>query len=94
LTVNYSSNQNQILVIAGASYFLAYLPSMIGCGSKPYGELKHTRFLLFPIMSPSRTFDQAVAYPLNQVFIGNLDPDELWNFPSSCYKNPVPDASR
>jgi hypothetical protein len=92
--MNCSSNQNLIPVITGVSYFLAHLPSMIRCGSKPYRELKHAPSLLSPMMSHLRTFDQAVAYPPNQVFIGNLDPDELWNFPSPWYKNPVPNASR
>jgi hypothetical protein len=65
------------------------LPSMIRYGSKPYRALKQTRFLLSPMMSHLRTFGHAVAYPPNQVFIGNLDPDELWNFPTPWYKNPV-----
>ena len=81
-------------VISGVSYFLAHLPSMIRYGSKPYRELKHNPSLLLPIISHLRTFDQAVTYPPNQVFIGNLDPDELWDFPSPWYKNPIPNASR
>lgn len=81
-------------VISGVSYFLAHLPSMIRYGSKPYRELKHNPSLLLPIISHLRTFDQAVTYPPNQVFIGNLDPDELWDFPSPWYKNSIPNASR
>jgi betaine reductase len=81
-------------VISGVSYFLAHLPSMIRYGSKPYRELKHNPSLLLPMISHLRTFDQAVTYPPNQVFIGNLDPDELWDFPSPWYKNPIPNASR
>jgi len=91
---NSSSNENLFPVITGVSYFLAHLPSMIRYGSKPYRELKHEPSLLLPIINHLRNFDQAVAYPPNQVFIGNLDPDELWNYPSPWYKNPVPNASR
>jgi hypothetical protein len=77
-----------------SSYFLAHLPSMIRYGSKSYRELKHEPSSLLPIINHLRTFDQGVAYAPNQVFIGNLDPDELWNFPSPCYKNPISNALR
>lgn len=88
------SNGNLVPVITGVSYFLAHMPSMIRYGSKPCRELKHDSSLLPPIISHLRSFDQAVAYAPNQVFIGNLDPDELWNFSSPWYKNPIPNASR
>ena len=89
-----SSNENLLPVITGVSYFLAHVPSMIRYGSKPHRELKHEPSLLQPIVSHLRSFDQAVAYPPNQVFIGNVDPDELWTLPSPWYKNPTPNASR
>jgi hypothetical protein len=81
-------------VITGVSYFLAHLPSMIRYGSKPYRELRHDPSLLVPMMSHLRTFEQAVAYPPNQVFVGNMEPDELWEYPSPWYKNPIANASR
>ena len=40
-----------------------------------------------------RTFDDAVAYPPNQVFIGNLRPEDLWDRPRPWWKQPVDDAS-
>jgi hypothetical protein len=91
---NRSSNENSIPVITGVSYFLAHLPSMVRYGSKPCRELKHVPSLLPSMINHLRTFDQAVIYPPNQVFIGNVDPDELWNFASPWYKNPIPNASR
>jgi hypothetical protein len=91
---NRSSNESLVPVITGVSYFLAHTPSMIRYGSKPYRELKYEPSLLQPILSHLRTFDKAVAYPPNQVFIGNLDPDELWNIPSPWYKKPIPNAIR
>ena len=89
-----SSSGNPVPVITGVSYFLAHLPSLIRYGSKPSRELKHQPSLLEPIISHLRTFDEAVAYAPNQVFIGNLDPDELWTFPSPWHKNLIPNASR
>ena len=81
-------------VITGVSYFLSHVPSMVRYGSKPYRELRHEPSLLQPIIGHLRSFDEAVAYPPNQVFIGNLDPDELWTLPSPWHKNPIPNASR
>jgi len=92
--IDYSSNQNMIPVVKGASYFLAHVPSMVRHGSKPWREIRHNPELLTPILGHLRTFDQAVAYPPNQVFIGNLDPDDLWHLPSPWYQNPIPNASR
>jgi betaine reductase len=92
--VNYSSNQNIKPVIKGVSYFLAHVPSMIRHGSKPSREIGKDPSLLPSILSHLETFDQAVAYPPNQVFIGNLDPDDLLHTPTPWYKNPVPNSSR
>ena len=88
------SNQTVIPVVKGVSYFLAHVPSMVRYGSKPSRELANTPSLLPSFLSHLETFEQAVAYPPNQVFIGNLDPDELWNLPSPWYKNPMSNASR
>jgi betaine reductase len=67
---------------------------MVRHGSKPSREIGKTPSLLLPILSHLETFDQAVAYPPNQVFIGNLDPDDLLHIPSPWYKNPIPNSSR
>ncbi len=92
--VNYSSNQNVKPVLKGASYFLAHVPSMIRHGSKPSREIGKDSSLLSPILGHLQTFDQAVAYPPNQVFIGNLYPDDLLQVPSPWYKNLIPNSSR
>ncbi len=41
-----------------------------------------------------RSFEQAVGYPPNQVYIGNMTPDELKNVPRPWYKQPVSGISR
>ncbi len=92
--MNYSSNQNVKPVLKGVSYFLAHVPSMIRHGSKPSREIEKNPSLLLPILGHLWTFDQAIAYPPNQVFIGNLDPDDLLHIPSPWYQNPIPNASR
>ena len=92
--VNCSLNQNVKPVLKGVSYFLAHVPSMIRYGSKPSREIGKDPSSLSPILNHLQTFDQAVAYPPNQVFIGNLYPDDLLQISSPWYKNPIPDSSR
>lgn len=41
-----------------------------------------------------RNFQDAVSYPPNQVYIGNMTPDELKDIPRPWYQAPVPGASR
>ncbi len=81
-------------VITGVSYFLAHLPNMIRYGSKPNRELKQNPALLPSVVAHQRSFEDAVGYPPNQAFVGNIDPDELWTHPSPWHKNPLPKASR
>ena len=89
-----SLSADSIPVVKGASYFLAHLPSMVRHGSKPSREIEKDPSLLSRILGHLHSFDQAVAYPPNQVFIGNLDPDELFHTSTPWYKNPLPKASR
>jgi betaine reductase len=68
---------------------------MIRYGSKPSREIVKDPSLLTPILGHLSTFDKAVAYPPNQVFIGNLDPDDLLHKISPpWYQNLVANASR
>ena len=92
--VDRPSDSNIKAVVKGASYFLAHVPSMIRHGSKPSREISSDPSVLRSILSHLWTFDKAVAYPPNQVFIGNLDPDDLVNIPMPWYKNLIPNASR
>ncbi|MDD2497711.1 MAG: glycine/sarcosine/betaine reductase complex component C subunit beta, partial [Desulfitobacteriaceae bacterium] len=41
-----------------------------------------------------RSFEEAVSYAPNQVYIGNLNPDELKGIPRPWFQHPVPDAQR
>lgn len=91
---HYSPDQSTAPVVKGVSYFLAHVPGTIRYGSKPSREIGKDSSLLPPILGHLRSFDQAVTYAPNQVFIGNIDPDDLWHMPSPWYQNPVPDASR
>ncbi len=84
-----------IPVVKGVAYFLAHVPSMVRHGSKPSREIMKAPSLLTPILDHLWSFDKAVAYPPNQVFIGNLDPNDLLNnSPPPWYQNLIPNACR
>lgn len=81
-------------VIRSASYFLGHVPGLVFQGSKPSREIAKNPALLDQFRSHLRTFDQAVSYAPNQVFIGNMGPDDLFQIPNPWFKHPVPNASR
>ncbi len=85
----------QAVVVKDVSYMLAHVPSLVRHGSKPSREILKDPSLLPQILGHLRTFEEAVNYPPNQVFIGNLDPDDLRrNYPPPWYKNLAPNSSR
>ncbi len=88
------SGENIKPVIKKVSYALAHVPGLVYHGSKPSREVRRDPSLLNQISSHMQTFNQAVAYAPNQVFIGNMAPDELKEMPEPWYLHPVPEASR
>ena len=86
------------VVVKDCSYVLVHVPSFVRYGSKPFrdisvnggpgGELEKR------ICSHVRNYEEAVAYPPNQVFIGNLAPDDLSRIPQPWYGHPLSGAKR
>ncbi|MFA5536127.1 MAG: glycine/sarcosine/betaine reductase complex component C subunit beta [Bacillota bacterium] len=84
-------------VVKGASYTLIHAPDMvIHQGTTQITErLKHADGdHLKKLPAHLRSFDEVVAYPPNQVYIGNLEPDALANTPKPWYENLVENAGR
>jgi glycine/sarcosine/betaine reductase complex component C subunit beta len=85
-------------VVKACSYVLVHVPDFVRYGSKPIrdialqggpgGELEKA------IAAKLRSYADAVAYPPNQVFIGNLHPDRLDAIPKPWFGNLVKPASR
>jgi betaine reductase len=65
------------------------VPDLVRYGSKPSRESAK----LAAARGALRTFKDAVAYPPNQVFIGNLPPEDLWERPRHWWQHPVEGAS-
>ena len=81
-------------VIKGVVYFLGHVPSLVRYGSKPSREVPKDPAILDQILRHLHPYDSAVAYPPNQVFIGNLTPEDLNRIPAPWYQHPVKQASR
>ena len=64
-------------VIKAVRYQLAHAPGLVRHGSKPAREIAKRADLLGEIASHLRSYEEAVAYPPNQAFLGGMHPDSL-----------------
>jgi betaine reductase len=72
-----------------------HTPGFVRYGSKPFREVAAgAEGLLADIDKHLRSFMAAVEYPPNQVFIGNMAPDELNDIEQPWYEHPISGASR
>ncbi len=75
--------------VVATSLVLDHVPDLVRYGSKPRREAAR-----WPEIATSlRSYDDAVAYPPNQVVIGALRPEDLWDRERPWWKQPVVDAS-
>jgi glycine/sarcosine/betaine reductase complex component C subunit beta len=70
--------------IHGCSLVLAHAPDLVRHGSKPAREEAADK--LAPAL---RSYEDALAYPPHQVFIGNLRPAALWEIERPWWKHPT-----
>jgi glycine/sarcosine/betaine reductase complex component C subunit beta len=75
--------------VTSASLVLEHVPDLVRYGSKPAREPQQ----IGAITARLRPFEDAVAYPPNQVFIGNLAPADLWERPRDWWRHPVQAAT-
>src|SRR5690606_31386241 len=69
-------------------------PSLVRYGSKPIREIEKNKNLLNDILTNLRNFEEAVAYPPNQVFIGNMRPEQLKEYERPWTNVRLENASR
>ncbi len=84
-------------VIGGTSYVLIQAPAaMKQHGSTMMAERnKNPESKYIQQMGEkNRTFEEAVQYPPNQTYIGNISPDQLADMEKPWYQNPIDDADR
>lgn len=81
-------------VVKAVSYALVHTPELIEYGSKVQRELHKDASVYGQITAHLRTYEQAVAYPPNQVFIGRLPPEVLWDIERPWWQHQDTGASR
>jgi len=64
-------------VIRNCAQCLVHVPDLVVYGSKPRREIINDPATESRLTERLRSFDDAVRYPPNQTYIGNLTPDEL-----------------
>lgn len=87
-------------VVKGYAYCLNHVPELAyHYGNTPYTERKYNpsdagRSYLEKLSGALMSFEEALRYPPNQAYIGNLDLDALASHPRPWYGNPLGEASR
>ena len=81
-------------VLKDCAYVLVNVPGFVRYGSKPMRDLQQNPALLPDIERALRSLEQVTAYGPNQVFIGNLRPDELHDLAQPWYTNLLSAAGR
>ncbi|NLY71409.1 MAG: glycine reductase [Clostridiales bacterium] len=84
-------------VVKGASYVLVHAPDFV----INYGTTQTVERIVNPdsdylkaLNSSIRSYEQVLAYPPNQVYLGNLTPKDLEDFEFPWYDKQVADAKR
>ncbi len=71
------SDRSNAVVIGAASQVLAHVPGLARHGSKPSRELRKDPGVERAFLSSLRGFEDAVAYPAHQAYLGALHPRDL-----------------
>jgi betaine reductase len=91
-------NSFMSVVIKDCAYVLVHVPDFVRYGSKPSRDIAVNdgggAELEKRMYKHVRSYKEAIAYPPNQVFIGNIHPDELYKIPQPWYEHPLEDARR
>jgi hypothetical protein len=82
-----------IPVLRACAYGLFHTPDLVRHGSKPSRELRQDPGLMDKIAGHLRSYQEAVEYPPNQVFLGALHPEDLASHPQPWWRNPRSRAS-
>ena len=78
--------------LLGAAYTLFHVPDLVRYGSKPSRQIARDPGQLTAIAAHARSFASVVAYPPNQVFIGNLSPESLEHIERPRFRQPMESA--
>jgi betaine reductase len=82
------------VVIKEVGYVIVHVHDFVQYGSKPSRDILENNGLLKEIKSHLRTYEEVVNYPPHQVFIGNMNPDELNDIPKPWYEHHLQNGKR
>jgi hypothetical protein len=82
------------VVVKGVGYVMIHVPDFVRYGSKPVRDIEAEGTLLEKVNQNVRTYEEVINYAPNQVFIGNMHPDELKKVPKPWYRNLLSKADR
>lgn len=81
-------------VVKSVSNVLVHTPDLVRYGSKPVREIPKDPSLIDRITSHLRSYEEAAAYPAHQAFLGNLEPEKLWEIEQPWFDHPISPAKR
>ena len=73
-------------VILGVRYFMTHTPGMVQHGSKPSRDIAADPELALALTPHLRLYEEAVAYPPNRAFLGDIYPNDLAGYPQPWYE--------
>jgi hypothetical protein len=79
--------------VLAVAYVLTHVPGLVRYGSKPRRQLASQPELVAQLQARLRSWDEAVVYPPNQAFIGNLRPEALPGIPRPWFETRGGEAS-
>jgi betaine reductase len=82
------------VVVKGVGYIMVHVPDFVRYGSKPVRDIEEDGTILEKVNKSIRSYEDAVNYAPNQVFIGNMHPDDLKKVQKPWYRNLLQKATR
>jgi hypothetical protein len=82
------------VVVKRVGYVMVHVPDFVRYGSKPVRDIEDDGTILEKVNNSVRSYEDAVSYAPNQVFIGNMHPDDLKKVQKPWYRNLLQDANR
>jgi len=82
------------VVIKEASYVIAHVPDLVQYGSKPTRDIEDNPQVKEQLYNHLRSYDEALRYVPHQIYIGNMEPEVLYNVPKPWYEHLLPEGKR
>jgi len=82
------------VVIPEASYIIVHVPDLVQYGSKPTRDIEDNPQVKEQLYNHLRSYDEALRYVPHQVYIGNMEPEVLYNVPKPWYEHLLTEGKR